>query len=143
MERAIKADYALVKAWKGDKLGNLVYRGSANNFNQACATAGKITIAEVEELVEPGELDPASIHTPAVYVQRIYKGESFKKPIERLTLNTGQEVQIPGKGEAKKLRERIIRRAAKELKNGMFVNLGIGMPTLIPNFLEPGITIYL
>lgn len=143
LEKSITTDYALVKAWKGDKLGNLVYRGSAQNFNPLAAMAGKFTIAEVEELVEPGELDPAQIHTPAVYVHRIIKGSQYRKPIERLTLNTGGELQIPGKGETKLLRERIIRRAAKELKDGMFVNLGIGMPTLVPNFLPKGVQIYL
>lgn len=97
----------------------------------------------MEEIVEAGELDPSSIHTPAVYVQRLFKGESFLKPIERLTLTTGEAPEVPGKGETKALRERIIRRAAKELKDGMFVNLGIGMPTLVPNFLPKGIKIYL
>ncbi|CAG9322265.1 unnamed protein product [Blepharisma stoltei] len=143
LEKSITTDYALVKAWKGDKLGNLVYRGSAMNFNPLCAMAGKLTIAEVEELVEPGEIAPSEIHTPAVYVHRIIKGPTYLKPIERRTLNTGAEIQVPGKGEAKVLRERIIRRAAQELKNGMFVNLGIGMPTLVPNFLPQGIKIYL
>ena len=105
--------------------------------------AGKITIAEVEHLVEPGEIDPAHVHTPGVYVQRIVQGEQYTKPIERLTLNTGESVQIPGKGETKAMREKIIRRAAKELKSGMYVNLGIGMPTLIPNFLPEDLKIYL
>ncbi len=74
MEHALRADFALVKAWKGDKWGNLVYRKTARNFNPMMATAGKITIAEVEELVEPGELDPDLVHTPSVYVTRIFKG---------------------------------------------------------------------
>lgn len=143
LERSIRADYALVKAWKADTIGNLVYRGSAGNFNHLCATSGKITIAEVEEIVEAGELDPASIHTPAAYVNRLFKGSTFKKPIERLTLSTGEGIQVPGKGEAKKMRERIIRRAALECKDGMFVNLGIGMPTLVPNVLDPSIKIFL
>jgi 3-oxoacid CoA-transferase len=143
LQNAIKTDYALVKAWKGDKLGNLIYKGSSQNFNPLAAMAGKITIAEVEHLVEPGELDPAQIHTPSVYVQRIIKGETYLKPIERLTLNTGQDIQIPGKGEVKLMRERIIKRAAKEIKSGMYVNLGIGMPTLVPNYLKPHMDVYL
>ncbi|OMJ77926.1 hypothetical protein SteCoe_22404 [Stentor coeruleus] len=143
LEKSIRTDFALVKAWKGDTLGNLVYRGSAQNFNPMAAMAGKITIAEVENLVEPGELDPAEIHTPSVYVNRIVKGEKYTKKIERLTLNTGEELQVPGKGEIKALREIIIKRAAKELKSGMYVNLGTGMPTLIPNFLPPDTKIYL
>ena len=85
MEHALRADYALVKAWKGDKWGNLVYRKTARNFNPMMATAGKITIAEVEELVEPGELEPDLVHTPSVYVNRIFKGEVFEKRIEKRT----------------------------------------------------------
>lgn len=86
MERSITADYALVKAWKGDKLGNLVYRRTAKNFNPMMATAGKITIAEVEELVEVGELDPDNVHTPSAYVQRIFQGEFFERRIEKRTV---------------------------------------------------------
>ena len=78
-ERGIVGDYAFVKAWKADKLGNLVYRKTARNFNPIMATAGKITIAEVEEIVEVGELDPDEIHTPAVYVQHVILGESYEK----------------------------------------------------------------
>lgn len=82
LERGIVADFAIVKAWKGDTHGNLIYRHTANNFNQAMATAGKITIAEVEELVPAGELDPNFVHTPGIYVDRIIQGESYEKPIE-------------------------------------------------------------
>jgi 3-oxoacid CoA-transferase subunit A len=89
MERALHADFAFVKAWKGDKWGNLVYRKTARNFNPMMATAAKITIAEVEHLVEPGELDPEMVHTPSVYVQRIFKGELFEKKIERRTVRKG------------------------------------------------------
>lgn len=85
MERALKADFAIVKAWKGDTHGNLVYRKTARQFAPMMATAGKITIAEVEELVEPGQLDPDSIHTAGIYVQRIIKGERFEKWIEQRT----------------------------------------------------------
>jgi 3-oxoacid CoA-transferase subunit A len=85
MERALKADFAFVKAWKGDKWGNLVYRKTARNFNPMMATAAKITIAEVEHLVEPGELEPDLIHTPSVYVKRIFQGELFEKRIEKKT----------------------------------------------------------
>ena len=86
MERALKADFAFVKAWKGDKWGNLIYRKTAQNFNPMMATAAKITIAEVEHLVEPGELDPDAIHTPSVFVKRIFQGELFEKKIERRTV---------------------------------------------------------
>jgi 3-oxoacid CoA-transferase subunit A len=85
LEPAIKGDFAIVKAWKGDRFGNLVYRHTAMNFNPMMAAAGKVTIAEVEELVEVGELDPDTIHTPSIYVQRVIKGEKFEKRIERRT----------------------------------------------------------
>jgi 3-oxoacid CoA-transferase subunit A len=86
MERALKADFAFVKAWKGDKWGNLVYRKTAQNFNPMMATAAKITIAEVEHLVEAGELEPDTVHTPSVYVKRIIQGELFERRIERRTV---------------------------------------------------------
>ncbi|HEX7663838.1 MAG TPA: CoA transferase subunit A, partial [Polyangiaceae bacterium] len=86
LEPAIKGDFAIVKAWKGDRHGNLVYRHTAMNFNPMMATAAKITIAEVEELVEPGELDPDHIHTPGIFVQRIFKGTGYEKRIERRTV---------------------------------------------------------
>jgi 3-oxoacid CoA-transferase subunit A len=86
MERALRADFAFVKAWKGDKWGNLTYRKTARNFNPMMATAAKITIAEVEHLVEPGELDPDTVHTPSVFVNRIFQGELFEKRIEKRTV---------------------------------------------------------
>ena len=86
MEHWLRADFSVVKAWKGDRAGNLVYRGTARNFNPMMAAAGKVTIAEVEELVEPGELDPNQIHTPGIYVQRIFKGAHYEKRIEQRTL---------------------------------------------------------
>jgi 3-oxoacid CoA-transferase subunit A len=86
MERWLRADFALVKAWKGDRAGNLIYRKTARNFNPMMATAAKVTIAEVEELVETGELDPDAIVTPGIYVQRIFEGHSYEKRIERRTV---------------------------------------------------------
>ena len=86
LEKAIKGDFSLVKAWKGDKFGNLIYRHTARNFNSVMATAGKITIAEVEILVEAGELDPNSIHTPGLFVQRIFQGTNYEKRIEQRTV---------------------------------------------------------
>lgn len=85
MERSLTADYAFVKAWKGDRHGNLIFRKTARNFNPMMATAAKVTIAEVEELVEPGELDGDAIHVPGIFVQRILKGEHYEKWIERRT----------------------------------------------------------
>jgi 3-oxoacid CoA-transferase subunit A len=86
MERWLRADFALVKAWKGDRAGNLIYRKTARNFNPMMATAGKVTIAEVEELVETGTLDPDAIMTPGIYVQRIFQGTAYEKRIERRTV---------------------------------------------------------
>ncbi|MEZ4916156.1 MAG: CoA transferase subunit A [Chitinophagales bacterium] len=87
LEASLTADFAIVKAWKGDKHGNLIYKGTARNFNSMMATAGKITIAEVEELVEPGELDPNFIHTPGIFVQRIFQGVNYEKRIEQRTVS--------------------------------------------------------
>jgi 3-oxoacid CoA-transferase subunit A len=86
LEHALKADFALIKAWKGDRWGNLVYRKTARNFNPMMATAAKVTIAEVEHLVEPGEIEPDHVHTPSVYVKRIFQGVDYEKRIERRTL---------------------------------------------------------
>jgi 3-oxoacid CoA-transferase subunit A len=86
MEHALKADFALIKAWKGDRWGNLVYRKTARNFNPMMATAAEITIAEVEHLVEPGEIDPDHVHTPGIYVKRVVQGSDYEKRIERRTL---------------------------------------------------------
>jgi len=86
MEESLKADFSLVKAWKGDAHGNLIYRKTARNFNPMMATAGKITIAEVEEIVAPGELPPDQIHTPGIFVQRVVKATDYEKPIEQRTV---------------------------------------------------------
>ena len=89
LETGLSADFAFVKAWKGDTAGNLVYKGTARNFNPMMATAGKITVAEVEELVPAGELDPNQIHTPGIFVQRIYQGLRYEKRIEQRTVRQG------------------------------------------------------
>jgi 3-oxoacid CoA-transferase subunit A len=88
LEAALTADYALVKAWKADTAGNLIFKATARNFNPMMAMAGKITIAEVEEIVPAGELDPNFIHTPSIFVQRVFKGERFEKRIEQRTVRT-------------------------------------------------------
>jgi 3-oxoacid CoA-transferase subunit A len=85
MESALHADLSIIKAWKGDRSGNLIFRKTARNFNPMMATAGKTCVVEVEELVEVGELDPNEIHTPAIYVNRIIQGTNYEKRIERLT----------------------------------------------------------
>ena len=86
LEQALISDFAFVKAWKGDTAGNLIFKGTARNFNPLMAMAGKITVAEVEELVEPGELNPNEIHTPGIFVQHIFQGEKFEKRIEQRTV---------------------------------------------------------
>ena len=88
LEHAFEADFAFVKAWKGDEAGNLIFKGTARNFNPMMAMAGKNTVAEVEELVPAGELDPNTVHTPGIFVQRIYQGEQYEKRIEQRTVRT-------------------------------------------------------
>jgi len=89
LEKPLRADYAIVRAWKGDKWGNLVFRKTARNFSPMMCTAARITIAEVENLVEVGELDPDQVHVPSVYVKRIFKGTNYEKPIEKRTVRKG------------------------------------------------------
>lgn len=143
MEQSLKGDFALIKAWKADEKGNIVFRKSARNYNPDCAMAGKVCIVEVEEIVPVGSIDPDEVHLPDVYVHRIVKTTIKDKKIEFRTTRGGSGPDVLGKGEVRAMRERIVRRAAQEIKDGMYVNLGIGMPTLCSNNLKEGITITL
>lgn len=145
MEKAITGQYSLIKAWKADRRGNLIFRGTARNFNRPMATAGKICIAEVEEILETGELPPDQIHLPGIYVQRVVKAEIAEKRIERRTTAApaSDSSDSKPKSEAQLIRERIARRASHEFRNGMYCNLGIGIPTLASNFIPPSVHIEL
>lgn len=145
MEESIKGDYAFVKAWKADRLGNCQFRFAAANFNGAMGRNAKVTIVEAENIVEVGEIEPSAIHLPGIYVKRVVQSTAEKK-IEKYTFakEEGDETATAlGKGETANKRERIVRRAAKEFKNGMYANLGIGMPMLAPNFVDPSVEVTL
>jgi 3-oxoacid CoA-transferase len=139
LEESIRADLAIVKAWKADKAGNLILNKTANNFNVACAKSGRVTVAEVEEIVEIGDLDPHQIHVPGVYIDRLVLGTNYEKPIEQRTVS-GAGITAKGFNPQ---REWMAKRVAQELSDGDYVNLGIGMPTLVANFIPAGIQITL
>ncbi|MGC8769341.1 3-oxoacid CoA-transferase subunit B [Calditerrivibrio sp.] len=139
LEESIVTDISIVKGWKADKSGNVIFRYTANNFNEACAKAGKITVVEVEEIVEVGELDPMSIHLPGIYVDRIVVGKDYEKPIEQRTVSDGT-IKAKGFNEQK---EWMAKRIVKEFKDGYYINLGIGMPTLVANYIPEDMDITL
>ncbi len=145
MEQSIAADYAFVKAYKADRLGNCQFRLSAHNFNGAMGRNAKMTIVEAEHIVEPGEIAPEAVHLPGIYVKRVVPSTSPKNIEKRVyTLDEGDAAEAAlGTGEAAAKRERIVRRAAKEFKNGMYANLGIGMPMLAPKFVPPDVEVQL
>jgi 3-oxoacid CoA-transferase len=136
LETGLRADYAFVKAWRGDTAGNLLFRRTTRNFAPVMAMAARCTIAEVEELVPAGSIDPDAVTTPGIFVQRVFQGHGYEKRIEKRTLS-GAGVEIDP------VRGRIARRAAREMKDGYYVNLGIGMPTLAANFLPKDVSIVL
>ncbi|KAI0950454.1 hypothetical protein AcV7_008914 [Taiwanofungus camphoratus] len=149
LEPAIAGDVAFVHAWKADEVGNLVFRYTANNYNAVMARNAKITIVEAEEIVLVGSLSPNAIHVPGVYVDRIVRA-SEPKAIEVLALAKSKDEQT---GEASTgassekashdWRHRIAKRAAKEIKDGFYVNLGVGIPTLVPEHLDPSVKVWM
>lgn len=145
MEEAIRGDFAFVKAWKADRLGNVSFRHTAQNFNGVMARNAKHTVVEAENIVEPGEIDPAAVHVPGIYVTSVIQAEE-PKLFEKLTYaKSAEELKAStlGSGQASAKRERIVRRAAKEFKNGMYANLGIGMPMLAPSFVDKSVSVTL
>jgi 3-oxoacid CoA-transferase len=137
MEEGITTEYSLIKAWKGDTKGNLVFRRTAANFNTTMAQCARVTIAEVEQIVPEGELDPDDIHVPAVYVHRLFKGEFYEKPIEHLTLLSESNKLSSRHTTDLAHKLRIARRAAKEIEAGMTVHLGLGIAGLIAHIVDP------
>lgn len=140
LEHAITADFALVKGWKADRAGNVIFRRSARNFNVPMCKAANTSVVEVEEIVDVGSFAPEDIHVPNIYVDRVIQGEKYEKRIERLTIRKEED----GKAKAAEdIRTRIIKRAALEFEDGMYANLGIGIPLLASNYISPNITVHL
>lgn len=141
LETALTADFAMVRAWKGDTEGNLVYRETARNFAPLMAMAGRITIAEVDELVEPGGIDPHLVHTPGIFVQRIFQGSGYRNTIEKLVL--ARDGEAPDRPEGFGLsRRQMAWRAAQEIAPGSYVNLGIGLPTLVADYIPESVRLH-
>jgi 3-oxoacid CoA-transferase len=151
LEHSIAGDYAFVKAYKADRLGNCQFRLAANNFNGAMGRNAKMTIVEAEHIVEPGEIPPEAVHLPGIYVKRVIQSTAPKN-IEKYTWSKDPSeaaAEDPkasaalGTGDTKAKRERIVKRAAKEFQNGMYANLGIGMPMLAPGFVGEDVEVML
>ncbi|RDL29916.1 Succinyl-CoA:3-ketoacid-coenzyme A transferase [Venustampulla echinocandica] len=142
MEESIFGDYAFVKVHKADRMGNCQFRKAQNNFNEAMGKNAKVTLVEADHIVEVGEIEPENVHLQGIYVRKVIKSTEEKK-IEKTTFRKNPEELKQAVGASSSNRERIIRRAAKEFRDGMHVNLGIGMPLAAPAFVEPGIEVVL
>lgn len=142
MERSLTADYSLIKGWKADKAGNIIFNKTATNFNLSMAKAARFTIAEVEEIVEIGQLDPNHIHLPGIYVDRLVKPPYYEKYIEKKVVKPRTAVKST-KARFDPVRERIARRAALEFEDGMYANLGIGLPMLVADFIPSTMRVFL
>lgn len=134
LEDSLRADFALIKAAKADTEGNLVFNKTARNFNHDMASSGKITIAEVDEIVEAGQIDPDKVHVPGIYVQKVVLAENKEKKLEKFRKQEDVGKIDQGKG-------KIAKRAAEEIRNGMYINLGIGIPNLVVDYLSPDVDV--
>lgn len=141
LERSLTADVALIKAWKADRVGNIVFNKTAANFNMSMAKAARFTIAEVEEVVDVGALDPNFIHLPGIYVDCVVKPPKYTKYIEKRVVRPRGAQSKAARFDP--VRERIARRAALEFKNGMYANLGIGLPMLVADFIPRDMRVFL
>jgi 3-oxoacid CoA-transferase len=144
LEEAIRGDFAFIKAWKADRSGNLIFRRAGYNFNIPMVKAAGVSVVEVEEIVEVGDISPEHVHIPAIYVHRVVLGSEYEKRIEKVKLRSdAEESESSLISVEQQLRIKIAKRAAKEFENGMYANLGIGIPVLSSNYIQPGVKVTL